>query len=976
MIEPMEKRVLLNATLAAGTLTVTSAFFSDQITVSLSPPSSIHVQNLLDGTDLSFPLASVQRILIKDLNTLPVNQTDQTPGSADVIVISSEITLPVTVVAGDGNDSVFAGEGPTVVDAGTGDDLVQGGGANDSLSGGGGNDTLLGGGGNDTLDGGAGNDTLFGDFGNDSLFGAAGDDSLLGGPGDDTLMGGPGNDNIDEAFNEGTDVLSYRDRTATSSRLAISFDFNPGNDGLYNSDFTRMTESDNIIGLENIEIIWGTEGNDSIDNSSALGGDRGRVLMGFGGNDTLIGATGQNTNDPLATFGDTLIGGDGNDLLVGNGGNDLLMGEAGDDTLRGGVASDNALTNDQFVPPGVPDNDTLLGGEGNDNLGGWTGNDLLDGGPGDDLLNGGAGDDSLMAGLDSYTLKNGTIVNSGKDIFQGGPGFDVLDYSMRTNPVRVSVNGLADDGDPTANAGAGEADQVGYDVEKIIGTPFNDVLSAVSGDVNPHFFVGGGGNDTLTGGGGDDSLEGDAGNDVLNGGGGADFLDGGAGIDLVDYSGRTNSIVVTLNNTADDGENGEGDDVRNVEIILSGSGDDTISAAGAAVGVSISGGDGNDCLVGGAGNDTLNGGLGADTMDGGAGFNTVDYSARTSSISITWDNLANDGQVGEGDNVLSTIQKVLGGNGGVTAVADGSGRFIVGGLRADCLVGGDGNDTLVGMGGNDTLVGGNGSDCLSGGDGEDCLVGGDGNDTLIGGAGSDQLFGGAGSDTASYIDHKSNVTAVLGGSAHNGAKGEDDFIAVDIENLQGGLGNDTLTGDARANVIDGWSGNDSILGLNGNDSLLGGAGSDTLNGGNGNDCLIGGSGPDLLIGGKGIDTADYSDRTEDLKLSLDNLANDGGRGEGDNIHSDIEILFGGSGNDLIIGNSAANTIIGGPGNDTLYGGAGNDCIIGGLGFDCIFGQAGDDTIVANDGLADNIDGGLGTDSVLFDPGIDVLSNVP
>ncbi len=67
-----------------------------------------------------------------------------------------------------------------------------------TLRGGAGNDVLLGGAGADKLLGGPGNDRLVGGRGPDLLYGGPGDDSLLGGPGSDLLRGGPG---------PGTDIL-------------------------------------------------------------------------------------------------------------------------------------------------------------------------------------------------------------------------------------------------------------------------------------------------------------------------------------------------------------------------------------------------------------------------------------------------------------------------------------------------------------------------------------------------------------------------------------------------------------------------------------------------------------------------------------------------------------------------------------------------------------------------------------------------
>lgn len=57
-----------------------------------------------------------------------------------------------------------------------------------------------------------------------------------------------------------------------------------------------------------------------------------------------------------------------------------------------------------------------------------------------------------------------------------------------------------------------------------------------------------------------------------------------------------------------------------------------------------------------------------------------------------------------------------------------------------------------------------------------------------------------------------------------------------------------------ANTIDGGAGNDNLSGYGGNDTLIGGEGNDGLNGGEGDDTLFGGKGDDYLNGGAGSDT--------------------------------------------------------------------------------------------------------------------------
>lgn len=71
--------------------------------------------------------------------------------------------------------------------------------------------------------------------------------------------------------------------------------------------------------------------------------------------------------------------------------------------------------------------------------------------------------------------------------------------------------------------------------------------------------------------------------------------------------------------------------------------------------------------------------------------------------------------------------------------------------------------------------------------------------------------------------------------------------------IDGGAGNDLLTGGSGRNIIIGGAGNDILYGDGGNDVLLGGDGNDDLFGGSGNDVLVGGNGCDILDGGSGRD---------------------------------------------------------------------------------------------------------------------------
>ena len=75
----------------------------------------------------------------------------------------------------------------------------------------------------------------------------------------------------------------------------------------------------------------------------------------------------------------------------------------------------------------------------------------------------------------------------------------------------------------------------------------------------------------------------------------------------------------------------------------------------------------------------------------------------------------------------------------LTLVGDEGDDTLLGGTGDDWLDGGDGNDSLVGGDGNDTLIGGDGDDWLHGGAGNDTFLPGPGNNTVFGGGGDDTL---------------------------------------------------------------------------------------------------------------------------------------------------------------------------------------------------------------------------------------------
>jgi Ca2+-binding RTX toxin-like protein len=126
--------------------------------------------------------------------------------------------------------------------------------------------------------------------------------------------------------------------------------------------------------------------------------------------------------------------------------------------------------------------------------------------------------------------------------------------------------------------------------------------------------------------------------------------------------------------------------------------------------------------------------------------------------------------------------------------------------------------------------------------------------------------------TATVLCPRAGVTGIAG----IGREGDDSFVVSEFvfglgvpASLEGGAGNDLLSGSAANDTLvggvdddelrggsgmdrlDGNPGDDSIYGAKGIDVLMGGPGSDDMFGGIGNDHLLGGSGKDLLDGLQG-----------------------------------------------------------------------------------------------------------------------------
>jgi Ca2+-binding RTX toxin-like protein len=403
---------------------------------------------------------------------------------------------------------------------------------------------------------------------------------------------------------------------------------------------------------------------------------------------------------------------------------------------------------------------------------------------------------------------------------------------------------------------------------------------------------------------------------VLENGAGA-TMSAGAGCKGSGNSATCPAVGITqLSITLADGDDRATVGTPTAAVILGGSGADTLDGGdGQDV---VRGQDGADLIRGGAGDDSLYGddvseldpGSGADRLEGGAGNDTLN-----------------------------------GGRGPDTLLGDAGADVLNGGSDGDSVSGGDGSDRVSGAAGDDTMDGGPGDDIVgisgtiaTGGtplpaeDGNDTLSGGSGNDTVDPGSGGasdhDTLLGGDGQDGVSYGLRSAPVTTTKDGVANDGQAGENDNIGSDVEQITGGLANDTVGGGPAADVLVGGPGDDTLEGFAGDDELHGdgvpNAGSDSVSGGPGNDRVLGEGGGDTLSGDAGKDDMD------------------GGTGE--------------------------DTLLGGPDADRVGGGPDQDYVDGLRGADRLDGGPGPDVIAARDRARDEaVSCGAGVDLAIVDP---------
>lgn len=870
-------------------------------------------------------------------------------GSAFGDIVQGNSTRADTIFGRDGNDDLSGGGGnfADMIDGGEGDDNLYGGDGGDTLTGGNGNDWAAYGDGDgkytvginitlgkngtatgfsasggeaqgdkligieniaatknaDALTGNELANEFWGLEGNDKLSGMDGDDTLVGGGNNDTLTGGTGADILDG--NSGNDTVNYASSAQGVTVSLVSQGFYQGGEDSERDNAGAGQTGGDAAGdtLWSIENIIGSAKNDVLTGNHLV-----NVIDGGAGDDLLNGNDGA----------DILVGGTGNDTVtyVTSGGVSVsLLGQGTYNATTGVLTGGTAQTGSDALGDKFSGIENLVGSGAADTLIGDNNANVIEGGAGEDVLIGLGGSDTV-----SYA----------------GSGVGVTVKLWGTNQGTTNATGGVTAAPVFKQAGGDAQDDELYGFENITGSNFDDTLE--SGD-NGGTLMGGGGSDLLYGAVGKaDKLYGGAGSDKIAGLGGSDLIDGGDGIDTLDFDSVTAGATVTLGKNATTAATVSGGaagmQIFAIENIIGTSSNDKFIAGventdniftGLGGNDYLDGGLGNDTLEGGDHDDTLIGGAGEDILDGGSGFDTVDYSASSAAVTVDLNRLGTyiGGVPSQGRDIAPVKQS------GGTGDSVGDQFWSI--------------ERVVGSAFNDTLKSNDEGSILDGGKGDDLIVAGDGIDMLVGG---DNTTAG---DTVSYIMSDQAVQVSLltqgtynaanrtitgtGVAVQSGGFALNDLLSG-FENVIGSIYADTITGDAKNNIIEGDDAGDTLFGGLGNDTVsyknsvfqvtvdLSLQGTTNANG------TINVAATKQGGGGHALDDELYG---------FENIIGSDNAATGDDLSGDNNnnIIDGGAGNDVIRGNGGIDILRGGDGNDLFYAGgatgAGADTYDGGAG---------------------------------------------
>ena len=537
-------------------------------------------------------------------------------GQADTVVVNGTANADAVQITGSGSSYTVAGLPVNVAvqgSEGANDNLVVNAlGGNDPVSAAGLPATVVrlsvdGGAGNDTITGGDGNDVLLGGDGNDLIVGGRGNDVAFMGAGDDTFVWNPGDGSDVVEGQGGNDTLQFNGSNANEN---IDLSANGSRLRMFR-DVGNVTMD--VNGVEQVNV-------------AALGGADTLTVNDLSG----TGVTGVNF-DLAGTPGTGVGDGQADSVIVnGTSGADriLVAGSVSGITVSGLAASvhisgiDRAI--DQLTVNALAGDDTIdasglqnaIDANGNQanaialSLNGGDGDDVLIGSAGNDLIVGGRGNDVAFmgAGDDSFVWNPG----DGSDVVEGQGGNDTLQFngSNANENIDLSANGsrlrmFRDVGNVTMDVNGVEQVNV-VAVGGADTVTVNDLSGTGVTGVNLD----------LAGTPGTGTGDGQADSVIVNGTGGDDAVTAAGDASGVSVFGLSAQVNIT------------GAEAANDRLTINAlGGDDVVDASGLSDGailLTANGGDGDDVLIGGAGNDTLTGGAGDDVLIGGPGLDVLD----------------------------------------------------------------------------------------------------------------------------------------------------------------------------------------------------------------------------------------------------------------------------------------------------------------------------------------------------------------
>jgi Ca2+-binding RTX toxin-like protein len=595
--------------------------------------------------------------------------------------------------------------------------------------------------------------------------------------------------------------------------------------------------------------------------------------------------------------------------------------------------------------------------------------------------------------LRDATLENGILTIVGTD----SP--DQINVSLNpANQIVVNLNGSESTFD------AAQVNTLTIDARAAADT--------VAVNVNrPATINGGDGDDSLAGGDAVESFTGGQGNDTVDGNRGNDAADLGAGDDLFIWDPGDGSDIVEGQDGADELQfNGSGGDeifdvsangqrarffrnLGNINMDLNDVERIDLAALGGVDSVTVNDTTGTDLTQvnidlgrDGAGDSiSLKGTGGKDQITlAGDATTGVTVSGLPAQVRLTGseliDSIRVDGR-GQSDRIDAS------------ALSAGAARLtLIGNTGHDTLLGGAGDDTLVGGAGNDSADGNRGNDTADLDAGNDSFTWdpGDGSDVVNGAAGFDTLlFNGSGNDeimAATANGARTTFTRNLGNIVMDvdtekldvRALGGGDSVTInDLRStptsqvfVDGGDGNDSLTGGPRRDALVGGAGEDSLSGNGDIDVLNGGTGASTdddaqdrVSGGAHNDFAAFGTG-DAFDLGAGSDTLSFIGTNKNDSITVDAIGDSGsptvafitslGTKSAAFANGEIIAVNAGSGDDTVVMTFAAGELW----RASFNGGSGNDLLVGGRLDDILNGQSGADTLIGADG-EDTLDSGSG-----------------